>query len=505
MTTLNALARSSRAPRDVAAIRILKPVIYARISQDRTGAGVKVAAQVADGKELCGRLGLPEPAVLSDNDLSAYSGKPRPGYDKLLAGLKSGEYNVLIVWHVDRLYRDMRDLENIVDAVVASGTTVHCVRGGEINLSTPEGQMQARMFGVLSRYESAHRADRVTNGANGTKARARAGRDHGGSRRYGFACSCAGPHDILKVAEDGTETVRRHEHLTADEIAAEARIVADLTQRVVDGESIKSLARELRERGMPTVVGGTWNARYVKELIMRPRNVGLRVHQGAVMYDESGQPVRGNWEPIVDRDLWDAACAVLTRPERGTWHGNAPKYELSGIAQCWCGGGIRGSAGDRYVGKTCNHIKRLREEVDAVVDAYIVGYLRHHGVQPATGPTADYRTDIATVQRLVDDHEDALAGNPPPNLVNVSVAGLQRNLARHQARLVDLEAQQALLSVPEALDGVTAESWPALPLDRRRAVIRELVTVTLLPAQRRHDPAAVEVLPRQDNANTDAA
>ena len=38
-----------------------------------------------------------------DNDLSAYSGKRRPGYERMLADLRDGERDVVIVYHVDRV------------------------------------------------------------------------------------------------------------------------------------------------------------------------------------------------------------------------------------------------------------------------------------------------------------------------------------------------------------------------------------------------------------------
>jgi DNA invertase Pin-like site-specific DNA recombinase len=52
--------------------------VYVRISSDPTGAGLGVARQEEDCREMCGRLGWPAPHVYRDNDVSAYSGRPRP-------------------------------------------------------------------------------------------------------------------------------------------------------------------------------------------------------------------------------------------------------------------------------------------------------------------------------------------------------------------------------------------------------------------------------------------
>nr|WP_083835853.1 recombinase family protein [Gordonia otitidis] len=53
---------------------------------------------------MCARLGITDPAVFVDNDISAYSGKKRPGYLDLLERVKLGPSRI-VAWHVDRLYR----------------------------------------------------------------------------------------------------------------------------------------------------------------------------------------------------------------------------------------------------------------------------------------------------------------------------------------------------------------------------------------------------------------
>src|SRR5215213_3201288 len=112
-------------------------VTYCRISADKTGGGLGVERQAADCRDLAAKLGLSEPEVLTDNDLSAYSGKRRPGYEQLKQGLRDGRWTTLLVWHVDRLCRNVRDLEDVVD-LVNRKVAVHCVKGGEIDLETPE-------------------------------------------------------------------------------------------------------------------------------------------------------------------------------------------------------------------------------------------------------------------------------------------------------------------------------------------------------------------------------
>ncbi len=65
--------------------------IYARISDDREGRGLGVARQEAQCRARADQLGWRVGPVYSDNDLSAYRGRRRPGYEALLAATARGE------------------------------------------------------------------------------------------------------------------------------------------------------------------------------------------------------------------------------------------------------------------------------------------------------------------------------------------------------------------------------------------------------------------------------
>jgi site-specific DNA recombinase len=90
--------------------------IYCRISKDRVGAGLGVATQEADCRELASKLGWDVVTVHTDNDISAHSGRRRPGYEALLDQIRAGDINAVIAWHTDRLHRSPVELEAYVTA-----------------------------------------------------------------------------------------------------------------------------------------------------------------------------------------------------------------------------------------------------------------------------------------------------------------------------------------------------------------------------------------------------
>jgi site-specific DNA recombinase len=442
-------------------------VTYCRISNDKTGAGLGIERQAADCRELALKLALGVPEVLSDNDISAYSGKRRPGYERLLEGLAEGRWSALLIWHVDRLCRNLRDLENIVD-LVNGRVAVYVVRGGEIDLETPEGRLQARMLGSIARYESEHRADRVRRAMEQNADR---GLDHGGRRKYGWN-------------PDGTV------------VDDEAAIVADLTRRIIAGDSCRSLAAELRTRGVPSARGAAWSAYAVRAIVMRGRNAGLREHKGKVT-------AQATWPAIVDQESWEAAKALLTDPNRRVNPGNAPAKLLSGLMTCAVcglpvrsgGGGSKGAAAYRCTGNGC--VKRSAKLVDTVVETYLLALLEREEVgAPATQTVpADVRGQADLVRLRLEQLEDKYADG------EMSRSGYLRNRDRLAGKLAELERREALMRVPGPLEGVTPDNWDTLPLERRRAVVAHLVDVRLLPlptkSHPKDDPELIRITPKR--------
>ncbi|MGC8628409.1 MAG: recombinase family protein, partial [Acidimicrobiales bacterium] len=92
-----------------------RAAVYCRISDDREGRGLGVARQEAECRALAERLGWSVAKVYADNDISAYRRRRRPGYEALLAAVKQGQVDGLVVWHNDRLHRQQRELEDFID------------------------------------------------------------------------------------------------------------------------------------------------------------------------------------------------------------------------------------------------------------------------------------------------------------------------------------------------------------------------------------------------------
>jgi site-specific DNA recombinase len=317
----------------------MKAVLYARKSNpDERNVDHQLdvlrAAAAGDGREVL--------AEFKDDGKSAFKldGK-RPGYDAMVERATAGDVDVVMVVDLDRLAR--RNNAGLV-ALDRAGVQV--------------GDASGRVFSVLELYlklgvayeESAVKAKRQLRAEDRRVADGRPPR--GGFRHFGYhggdpaRCGCDGPCTRHAVRED------------------EAAVLHEIAARWLAGEPLHGLARELNDRGVPTVRGGPWTRTGLRKLLLSPRLAALRTHTR----DGVTRTVPGAWQPIFDRDLHARLVASSPRDRR------APdRYLLTGLIYCGrCGGDQRLNGKQHARGRrryTCLACNRNGIGADAVDDA----------------------------------------------------------------------------------------------------------------------------------------
>src|SRR4051794_2378414 len=84
---------------------VLAAAIYARVCDDRDGAGLGATRQLEDCRKRAKDRGWQVAEEYVDNDISAYSGKIRPRYRDMLADIEARARDAVIAYHLDRLHR----------------------------------------------------------------------------------------------------------------------------------------------------------------------------------------------------------------------------------------------------------------------------------------------------------------------------------------------------------------------------------------------------------------
>lgn len=149
---------------------------------NRTSEHASIQQQRADCKALADRLGYARTIELVDEAVSAYQDRTRPAYQQLLQQIERSRTATVIVWHLDRLYRRPRELEQLLDLLDTRPVRVETVQGGSFDLNRHEGRLFAPQLVAFANYESAHKGARV---ARAQQQRAARGLLHGGSH-YGY-------------------------------------------------------------------------------------------------------------------------------------------------------------------------------------------------------------------------------------------------------------------------------------------------------------------------------
>ena len=125
-----------------AVTRIIRAVIYLRISKDKAGDEHGVINQRGDAERLSASRGYEVGAVYCDNDISAFSGARRPGYQAMMAAAARGEFDVIVLYQTSRLWRTRSERAAGIKILQAAGILrdrhqrtiarhVHGVRAGD--------------------------------------------------------------------------------------------------------------------------------------------------------------------------------------------------------------------------------------------------------------------------------------------------------------------------------------------------------------------------------------
>ncbi|MET9050102.1 recombinase family protein [Streptomyces bacillaris] len=467
---------------DTAAGGRQRAVIYCRISQDRTGANLGVDRQRLDCEALAERNGWDVVEVYVDNDVSAFSGKLRKDYRRMLADLELGTATIVIAWHTDRLHRSPTELEEYIDLSERRGVSTHTCQAGSIDLSSPSGRMTARILGAVARQESEHKGHRV---AAARRQKAKAGQWSGGIRPFGWGVPTG---ETKKKVDKATGEEVDVPILDMTKLVPEEGAALEVgTDMILSGGSVKGWVRWLADKGLLSTVGKPITHPAARDMLLRPRNAGIAVYRG----EEIG---RGLWEPAVSEPKFRAVVAILTDPNRVTTTGSEVKWFGSLIYKCGRPGctatarntKVGGSAEPSYRCQANHGGGRNAERLDAYIQDLIVERLSKPDavdlLQPAPDGVnvAELQAESESIRRRLTD----LAGLFGSGQISMAQFTEGSDIAR--AQLGGVTAQLARAAVKDPLVGLVGvkdvrAAWEACDLGRQRTVLRSLLDVILHP------------------------
>ena len=126
----------------------------------KTAPRLGVRRQVGDCRQLAAQLGWTVAEEYIDNDVSAYSGKRRPGYERMMADLADGIRDAVIVYHADRLTRRPIELEQFLEPSRRPVCAMSAfVAGAPVDVGNGDGLLVLRCCRPLLRTSQQRRVE----------------------------------------------------------------------------------------------------------------------------------------------------------------------------------------------------------------------------------------------------------------------------------------------------------------------------------------------------------
>jgi len=424
--------------------KVKVPFIYTRISQDPMGLRAGVRRQLDDSTAALRQRGWspqrafePGHRLYEDNDTSAYKGR-RPQFEQMIAELH--EAHCLVAYNVDRLVRQPRDLERLIDRCTELGLTRVATAQGDIDLTTHDGRLHARILAAVAAKESDDKSRRVTRVL---RDRSERGLWTGNRAPIGYRLS----------PQDGTLEL---DHARAD-------LVRGLADEILQGtRTLTDAARDLNI----TPLG-------LRKTLLSPTLIG-----------RTGTGHRGYWPPILD-DLQQAHLRE-TFENRRTGPNNYGAHWLSGVLICavcehrfsFMGGHQRGS----YGCWVCREAPDRRGNTIQALGAELV----------AAGFVSDAWPKVATraPKRMVriDTAHDAATEERLAELARAYVAGEVTRAEWEAARatLADRTLERDVTPPTPLPKDLTPAEWETLPsATKQEMALRLWDGFVVEPARRR--------------------
>ena len=460
----------------------MKAAVYLRISSDPPGQQLGVTGQREDCAKLCAAKGW-TPVEYLDNDISASNGKHRPAYEKMLADIETGTIGAVVAWDLDRLHRQPIELERFMALADAHHVALATV-SGDIDLSTAQGRLMARMKGNVAAHETEHKSARQRRAAQQKAERGAPNWD----KAFGYLADTHQPDPVT------TPLVKQ----------AYAAILA--------GASLGDVCRLWNDAGALTLGGHRWRQAEVSKFLRKPRNAGLRTYNARPgRADKDAVVGKGNWPGLVDEATFWATQAILDGTGRAPGRKSVRKHLLTGVLGCGrCRDGYLVGVPDSKSGKlvyrckSCLSLSIRADQVEPLLYRIVSGRLAKpdavdllkaeiHDEQEAEAIRVELNTLYQELENIgIERGQRLLTGTQAKiatDLINEDIAKLER-------RQQDTERLRVFADLPLGKSEITNAVGNLSP-DRFRAVLAVLATITVAPVGKRghtFNPERVQVV-----------
>ena len=311
-----------------------KVAIYCRVSTtEQAEEGYSINEQKKLLTYECEKNGNTVYKIYSDEGISGKNITARPALKELLNDANEGKFDSVMVWKINRIGRNLKDVLDMVDLFDRNNITFKSATE-PFDTTTPGGRMHFQMVALIGEFE---RGTIAQNVKMGMMARAREGRWNG-NVVIGYD---------LKLKEHTTNKKRKDTELVVNE--KEAEIVRTIFTMYSQGNGYKAIANYLNKFGYKTKKGNPFSLTAIKDILNNPVYIGKIRYNLRPNWSEkrrrgiNSNPliVDGKHEAIIEQELWDKVQSMLQTSKGKPSRIYDGEFPLTGILKCpQCGAGM---------------------------------------------------------------------------------------------------------------------------------------------------------------------
>jgi site-specific DNA recombinase len=490
-----------------------------------------ITRQKEDILALADRLGVELSEWYPENDTSAFKKRRirlpngrsvwrvyRPEFRRMLADYEDGRIDGIIFYDIDRLARQPRDLEDLIDLVEYYKRPVETVTGN-IDLRTSNGRAMARVLVAMANKSSEDTSRRVA------RARLQAAQEGNGAlmrggRRFG-------------LHRDGTLN------------KPEVEVIRQAAKRFMAGESWYGLVRFFAASGIPPMYSRDWTGVSVRQILLSPSVAGIAVYNGSLreanqqgrrrnvyadpegiaLKDAGGQYIKGNWQPILTVEEWKALVAESEGRKKGQVFSarGTRKYLLAGLLRCGriredgsvCNRTLSGAVRRYRSGRVsciyrcpakmhggCGGIERNMPKLDALIEDLLFAHIEANAPtdsQFAAEPEDNDpdAAELADVQQRLFNLRQGYAATPRTVSDNTMFTVVPQLEARERQLKADLRKKAKVRMgrlVRAKSPAEVRQEWDAAADDVgvRRAILSRYLKAVIVRPSRRRGPGRID-------------
>lgn len=377
-----------------------------------------------------------------DRALSGTSAEHRTEFQRMIADSKKGQFQVVLVWKLDRFARNRYDSVIYKNKLKNNG-----VRVLSVTEAVGEGSESAIIEAILEAMAEEYSRQISQNVSRGMREAARQANTVGGKAPLGYRA------DGKKLAI----------------VEEEAAVVRYIFDRYAAGVGKQTIVNELNRRGWRTRDKRQFSVNSLGSILSNKKYIGIFSYASEI-------EVEGGCPAIVDKETWDKAQRVASLARRAPGRAKAKEdYLLAGKVFCGhCGAPMIGESGRSKGGATYHyytcaarkksHNCDKKNEKKHFLECYVVDQAIEYVMAPerldliASRTVEEYRKEFdvsgipaleaerRAVEREMDDLVDSLIKTSIPH----AIKRINERLEALEARKADLESEIASLKIASA-------------------------------------------------------